>query len=281
MLQRVKEILGSHVIGTDGDVGKIKDLFFDDRTLQVRYFVVDTGSWLNSREVLLIPSYFKDSQFPAMQLRVNLTCKQVENSPPVYSDMPLSRQYEESLHSYFGWAPYWTVPYYPVPGLYSYPMSAVGATAASPYATDQSDLPKEVELNLYRDADPNLHSFKEIRGYHLAATDGEIGHIADFLMDMREARLTHMIADTRNWLPGEHVVIDAAMLGEIDWEKQTIAVQMNREEIKEAPTYDPHAVIDEILQRRLSEYYHSRHQSRDHGAATAPRRSEEPPHAEQ
>jgi uncharacterized protein YrrD len=275
MLQRVKEIIGSHVHGLDGDVGKIKDVYFDDTSLKIRYLVVDTGSWLERREVLLVPSYFKGSRFPAAALTVELTRKQVEDSPPVASDMPVSRQYEERLHAHFGWMPYWSAPYYPLPEIYAYPLATGLGTGPLPWmARSPGDLPAEMRepMAAQDHGDPHLRSFSEVKGYKIGATNGDIGHVVDLLVDSDVWRVTHLVVDTRNWLPGHHVVIDAGLIKEISWDSEHVVVGLTRDEVKQGPEYTSATAIDEGYQRRLSDYYRNYEKSR---AAWLPTR--EPP----
>lgn len=286
MLQKVKQIIGSHVFGLDGDVGKIKDVYFDDQSFNVRYLVVDTGTWLSSREVLLVPSYFQGTRFPSQVLQVSLTKKQVEDSPPVSSDMPLSRQVEERLHTYFGWEPYWDTPFYPLPGIYSFPigMGPTGlGSAPSPWSPASAGLnsepiPDEAKTTQQRaldHADGHLRSFSEVNGYQIGATDGSIGHVMDLLIDSDTWQISHLVVDTRNWLPGRHVVVATHLIKEISWDDQEVAVHLTREEIKHAPEYSPNMVIDTGYQERLAAYYGAYQQSRE---AWMPTR--EPPRAD-
>ena len=53
----------------------------------------------------------------------------------------------------------------------------------------------------------NLRSIDAVVGYHIAATDGEIGHIEDFLVDDGDWRLRYMTVDTKNWFPGQRVLL--------------------------------------------------------------------------
>ena len=44
-------------------------------------------------------------------------------------------------------------------------------------------------------------------GYHIEATDGEIGHVEDFLVEDSSWAIRYMIVDTRNWWPGRKVLV--------------------------------------------------------------------------
>src|SRR5471030_1507495 len=107
MLLNLKTISGHRLAATDGDIGHIKDFYFDDNTWAVRYLVVDAGSWLVGRQVLLSPFAFGRFDLVAKVLPVCLTKQQIENSTPIDTHRPVSRQYEENYYGYYGWPAYW------------------------------------------------------------------------------------------------------------------------------------------------------------------------------
>src|SRR4051812_18868533 len=137
MLLRTRSIVGRRVQGSDGDVGKIKDIYFDDKTWEMRYLVVDTGSWLDRHEVLLVPSSFSGWNPSEDILTTPLTRKKVEESPPITADLPVSRRYEARLHQYYGWSPYWAYPIMPAPGLYMYPTPMAPEAGAPNVETEE------------------------------------------------------------------------------------------------------------------------------------------------
>src|SRR5271154_2367868 len=107
MLKSIKQLYGDKLGASDGDIGRVKDFYFDDQSWVVRYLVADTGTWLTSRQVLLSPHAFGSFQQTGRILMVNLTRKQIENSPSIEWHKPVSRRYEEEYHRYYGWPFYW------------------------------------------------------------------------------------------------------------------------------------------------------------------------------
>ena len=107
MLQSIKQFYGHQLAASDGEVGQVKDFYFDAQSWVVRYVVVDTGSWLPGRQVLLSPHAFGSLPPSGKLLPVNKTRKQIEGSPSIESHKPVSRQYEEEYHRYYGWPFYW------------------------------------------------------------------------------------------------------------------------------------------------------------------------------
>jgi len=108
MLRKAKELKGAKLQARDGAIGKIKDLYFDDEAWTVRYLVADTGSWLTGRKVLLSPfAVQKIRSADEHVLEVNLSRRQIEESPSIDEAMPVSRQFEIEYYQYYNWPIYW------------------------------------------------------------------------------------------------------------------------------------------------------------------------------
>jgi uncharacterized protein YrrD len=83
-----------------------------------------------------------------------------------------------------------------------------------------------------------LHKTSEMRGFHIVATDGEIGHVDDFLIDEGSRRLSFLVVDTSNWIGGRSVLIASAAIERIDSPGKKIFVTLTRGEIEGAPAID-------------------------------------------
>ena len=94
MQKSTKDLKGNTIVATDGDIGKVADFYFDDKSWTIRYLVADTGNWLLGRQVLLSPIAVGNADFSGGRNNVKLTKKQVEESPSIDSDKPVSRQHE-------------------------------------------------------------------------------------------------------------------------------------------------------------------------------------------
>src|ERR1035437_6817696 len=107
MLRSITQLYGAKLGASDGEIGHAKDFYFDDQNWVVRYLVVDTGSWLSGRKVLISPHAFGSLHEARKLMQVNLTRKQIEKSPLIESHKPVSRQYEEEYFRYYGWPYHW------------------------------------------------------------------------------------------------------------------------------------------------------------------------------
>ena len=242
----VENIHGFTVRAEDGDVGNISTLYIDEDTWAVRYLVVDVGNWLASDEVLLAPTSVTDIDFEEEVLFVALSKDQVKNSPKASREKPVSRQYELALHDYYNWQPYWL----DAP-TYSAGLTAVRTPATLTYKPRSENEVVKPAVN----ADPHLRSTKELEGYHIHASDGEIGHIEAFLVDTDMWFVRYFVVDTRNWLPGKKVIVAPTWITLIQWADRDVIVDLTQDAIKNSPEFDGPIQIKRDYEQRLYDHY--------------------------
>jgi uncharacterized protein YrrD len=247
MLQTAGHLKGVTIEAMDGDIGSVQDLYFDDHTWTVRYLVVDTGTWLPGRHVLISPFAFQPVP-GASRLRTSLTKEQVSDSPSVDSDRPVDRQREIAFSQYYGYPYYWDGPYRW--GELAYPVL--------PAAPQPSDVEREIEqiARERENADPHLRSARDVMGYYIHATDGDIGHVEDFLLDDESWAIRYIIVDTRNWLPGRKVLVSPEWIRSVSWEESKVHVDLSKRHIEAAPEFDPSVPLAREHEERL--YTHHR-----------------------
>lgn len=248
MLRRLSEMYGFKLHAADGRIGDVHDLFFDDARWIVRYVVVDTGTLLPGRRVLVPPHVCGAPDWSDRTLPVSLTIEQVQNSPPITADKPVSRQQELTLHEYFGWNPYWNIE--PITGAQSPALAAQQQTLAAE-AGVASGSPARQQPH----GDPNLRSCREVAGYHVQAIDGDIGHVKDFVADDQTWTIHYMVVETRNWLPGRKVILAPAWVEQIAWPQQKVRVGLTRQQIRASPELDETQPLDRAYESRLYEHY--------------------------
>jgi hypothetical protein len=237
MLYTGSRLTGAAIAASDGEIGSVDDLLFDDSDWKLRWIVVDTGGWLAGRKVLLPPSCLDEPIDDGRSLPVSLTRRQVEDSPPAENEeVLLSRRYEEAMLAHYALAPYWSEPM-PVPAA----ALAGDRPASAPPGGD--------------DATPSLCSMREITGTGIHASDGEIGHVADFLVESGSWAVRYMIADTRNWLPGKKVLISPRWLRGTHGETGDAEVALTRKQIEDSPEWNPDAAPDRSYEKQLHDYY--------------------------
>lgn len=241
MLHTLRELESFAIHATDGDIGETKDFYFDDKQWVIRYLVVDTGSWLASKKVLLSPISIKHVNRDDKTFAVAISREQVKNSPDIDTQKPVSRQYEVNYLGYYGYPNYWG--YSGLWGGYSSPyMIAPGYASVAPQpdnGVDVTDMFADVDAVRHRDQDHHLRSSLEVTGYHLEAKDGDLGHLEGMLIDTDTWAIRYLIINTSNWWLGYQVLIAPQWIKEVSWETSKIYVDMTQQQVKDAPTFDP------------------------------------------
>jgi len=244
MLRSLKELRGYKVLATDGDIGDVDDLFFDDELWTIRYFVVDTWTWMPGRKALIVPSAVERPDWEARTLPVSVSREKVRGSPHIGAEKPVSRQAEEELHRHYKWVPYWAALGYGV------------AAAVSPRALAAETTGAEDEKDVMKGrTDPHLRSVKEVTGYRIQAADGEIGHVEEFIAEDADWHIRYLVIDTRNWLPGRKVLVTPSWIERVSWPEKKVFIDLPRELIKASPKYDPEAPVNRQYEERLYDYY--------------------------
>lgn len=226
MLYRLGKLVGMSIRTRDGTLGQIKDVYFDDQRWAVRYLVVDTGSWLQGRLVLISPMAVDHIDWEQQSVQVRLTLQQVRGSPDIDTAMPVSRQHEVNLLDYYGYPDYW---------------SGALLWGATPYPVVPTPplRPEGAEPANHPPMDKHLHNLDAVRSYKVQATDESIGHLADFLFDNGSWALQYLLVDTREWLIGRHVVIPTQWVTLLDWEQRRVHLDISRDAVEHAPEFDP------------------------------------------
>lgn len=258
MLQRTLELIDYSIAATDGELGHVKDLYFDDNAWVVRYLVVETGSWLSDRKVLVSPMALGAPNSDMRSVPAQLTREQVRNSPSIDTDRPVSRQHEHEFSSYYGYPYYWGgsgswgAGYFPGAML-----TGVGyGRSGSEYLAQQVESERLArEADQRKPGDPNLRSCKAVAGYHIEAVDGGVGHVQGMLVDQESWAIRYLIVNTSNWWFGHQVLIAPEWISEVSWQDRKVSVDLTRQAIRDCPSYDPAALPDRSHEARVYQHY--------------------------
>jgi hypothetical protein len=243
MLCTVKTLKGCRLNSLDGVIGRVKEFYFDDRHWTVRYLVADTGNWLPGRQVLISPYSLVaiNSDIDKQQIEVDLTKKQIEDSPPIDSDQPISRQFEQDFSKHYDWPMYWCGPY--------------------PWGCDRHiERDHEKWKTSYQGkktspGDHHLRSTQAVAGYHIQALDGEIGHIEDFIIDDETWAIRYLVVNTHNFWPGNKVLISPQWIESVSWHRSEVHLNLSRETIKQSPEYSEQFLLTRDYETELHRYY--------------------------
>ncbi len=247
MLWNASVLKGYAIAASDGRIGTVRDVLFDDRSWQIRWLVVDTGTWLSGRTAFLTPMMMGRLDSKGLAFRIELTLQQVKDSRDVDIDRPMSRHMEPICEFHDGRLNLST-------GLVA--ANHGYADAGLTRAPAQTSLPRHKEKSVtQRAADPHLRSVETVNGYHIHANDGEIGHVVDFLLEDDDWSIHYLLADTKNWWPGKMVLISPRSVRKIGWGTKMVNLDVDRQRVKNSPAYDASTRVDEAYDDAFLAYY--------------------------
>ncbi len=236
MLRSVISLRGFSIAARDGEIGELHTFLFDDISWAIRYLVVETGGWLRGRKVLIAASVLERPDWHAQSFPVELTKQQIRDSPDIDENTPISRQREAELHKYYNWVPYWGTGY--------------GAAVFMASSQDEQESPEEAAKGA-----SGLRSTREVAGYRIHATDGQIGHVEDFIISDEDWVIRYLVVDTRHWLPGRSVLVSTEWVRNISWERREVWVDVSRQMIEDSPPYDPSAPVNREYEVQMYDFY--------------------------
>jgi sporulation protein YlmC with PRC-barrel domain len=257
MLRSMHDLKSYGIRATDGDIGHVKDFYFSDQEWVVRYLVVDTSVWLPNRKVLISPMFISKPNWRDKMLQVSITKNQVKHSPDIDTDKPVSRQEEGSYYRYYDYPYYWGG-------------AELWGENAYPYATPDTQVGRQPERAQHGrgaagratlpepDAEPSdrhLRSGKEVIGYHIEATDGEIGHVDDLLVDEDTWAIRYLIVKTSSWWGGHEVLIVPQWITGVSLPDNQVQVSLTRKQVKDAPVYSSATELDRKQEEAIYSHY--------------------------
>ena len=245
MLKFSSALRGYAIETSDGEVGTIADFLVDDRTWRTRWLVVDTGTWLTGRMVLLHPASIVHADHERRALSVGLTRAQVEGSPELSEHEPVSMQMERHLYDYYGWEPMATEYSFganPIASKYSAPPFFAVAPAAEVAVAED-------------DCDPHLRSLEAINAYHVVGAEGALGKVENLMMDEADWRVPYLVVDTGHWWSGKHVLVSRHAVKEISWADREISVDITRAQVKASPPWSAIGDVDKDYEKDLHDHY--------------------------
>jgi hypothetical protein len=250
MLFAVSGLEGCPIAASDGRIGAVKDFLFDDQSWKIRWMVADTGDWLPGRKVLIHPTAIAPLEIPpkprlpmmspgdSLEVSVNLTKQQIEASPEAREGDPVTKDMEALLYNYYGFDAGW--------GATNSGESAIVAEAAAR---------READIETGPDGDPHLRRAGSVKGYHVHASDGELGHVENLLADDANWDIRYLVIATRSWWPGKIVQLAPYAVTGVDWLDRQVKLNVTRDQVKSAPAWDPLAMADEVSEQQLHRHF--------------------------
>jgi uncharacterized protein YrrD len=239
MFYKAKALENFLLKSLDGEIGEVEEFYFDDKHWAIRYLVANTGNWLTGREILISPHAILSVKKDEQQILIDLTKKQIEESPSLDHAKSLSRQFEETYYSYYGWPVYWGGPY--MWGLYPY--------------IERNREKNKTNIHAIKNDDPNLRRMRDVGGSHLQGTDGEIGSVEDFIIDDQIWSIRYLVINTSNWWFGKKVLISPKWIDRVSWVESKVFLNLTRDEIRQSPEYTGETMLTREYEIELHQHY--------------------------
>ena len=272
MLRSLKDLENFSIAATDGPIGQVKDFYFDDDAWAIRYLVVETGSWLDSRQVLISLIAIHQPDWAGRTLPVSITQAQVSHCPGIDTDRPVSRQQESDHLGHYGYPVYWgsrglwgegLYPNALRPGFAGHGIDGIDGIDGAERQREQAAFAQAWQAR-HRQDDPHLRNGKSVIGHHIQAIDGEIGHVDGLLVDQETWAIRYLVANISSWWVGQQVLVAPRWITGVHWSDQSVSVQLTRAAIQQAPRYDASAELNRQLEMGLHDHHdHYAHHVRD------------------
>lgn len=228
MKRNLSTLIDGVVRATDGDIGTVAQFYFDDLTWKIRYIGVTMGGRPSDKIMLISSAALGQPDWDKRIFPVNLTLSQAQSGPSVDMHEPISRLHEVELHEYYAWPAYWDGSFYVSPGF---------GMDLSPLI--DSETAEKISSSVVRKADPHLHSVREIMSCRVHATDGNMGHVEDTLIDDESWVMSYLVVNTRNLLPKRRVLVSPQWIRNVSWADKKVFADLSRAAIKNSPIYNP------------------------------------------
>ncbi len=227
MKRNIKSLIDYSMGATDGEIGNVEEFYFDDETWTIRYMIVKTGGWLSGRKVLIPTEALQKPDWDKKEFPINLTQEQIKNSPDIDTNMPVSRRMEIELYEHYPWQGYW--------GSAFYAGSTWGVMSPAPILNSTQEFVKTEKITA---DDHHLRSSQQVTDYQVHATDGDIGHVNDFIIEDTTWQLKYLVIDTHNYFGGKKVLIDVKNIKEVSWGKSQIILSISKEAVNDCVLFD-------------------------------------------
>ena len=155
---------GLRVMNAGEAVGHVDEFYFDDQSWRIRYLVLDVGSWLSGRKVLVSPATIVSLEWDAKSMNIKATKDEIRKSPDVSTELPVALVLEAQIHRHFAWDYYW------------------------PEMFPMKEEVSEDALN--KTHDPHLRSTRVLSDISVVTEKGKpLGRIEEFLIDPKAWRI--------------------------------------------------------------------------------------------
>lgn len=230
MLYLTSTLQSCNVHATDGEMGKVKDIYFDDHDWAIRYAQVDTHKWLPARNVYVSPSSFKGVNKDEGLVEVNHTKETIKNSPTIPADSEISTANEASLTEYYGWNRYWMGG-----GLWG---ASDRPVVPQIPAQDAENTARRSEMEMSENTNYVLLNESDTIGMKVHGHDGNMGEITDLVFDDDNWKIQYLAVKFLKVPTERYYLIDALHITSLEWVEKDLYVDLKADYLDTQTSYE-------------------------------------------
>ena len=223
MLCKLRELQSYTLLAVDGDLGTVESLYFDDKTWRIRYLQSRPLHLPHNRYFLIASAAIGRIQRTDKTLDIDLTCRQVGNSPTIGESQPVTRHYETEYYRYYDWPPYWEQE----------------DSAVSPAGAARANRARRSDAVVTHPLNSRLHCSREIIGCDTVARGGAAGIVEDLVVDIDNWSIRYLHIKTVYAPLHKHLIIDPDWIELINLPRRAIHLDLSIDAIRRAPAFDP------------------------------------------
>ncbi len=238
MLFNANNLVGCEILSVDGSAGSVKDILFDNTNWTCRYLVVETSSWFAGRTVVLSFEEIEDINEANRQIKVRVTKQALEQYPDESTRNSISMEAEIIIGKYWMWT--------------TGSVNRISRSMGRDIAQEASLLEKQTAEKM---VGSHLRSFREVKGYHIEAPDGDIGHLYELILSNNDWKVCYLVVNTGSWFFDRTLLVPSTSLDTIRWADRKVHVSIIRDTIKNCPVYDAQTEITREYEQLVHDYY--------------------------
>jgi len=219
------EIRDFSLCNHEESLGALHDIYLDDNSFSVSWFVFETGAWFSSNKILLDTSQVLGVDLHAGAIHTALERDQIENAESPEAHPTVSEQTDDD-------APYRINNNFPLYAAGYAGMALPSMMLNVRFPRDEAESGEKSSENVLKDQ--HLRSANEVTGYSVMLDDGELGNIQDLIIDYEKWTISFVVVDTGNWLPGKPVAIEPTQIESINWPDRTVNIRKTKRSLKDS-----------------------------------------------
>ncbi|QRR00830.1 PRC-barrel domain-containing protein [Dyadobacter sandarakinus] len=210
----------------DGEIGKICDVYVDGATWHICYWIVDTGTLLDQRKVMIAAHSVLGIECRNKTFETSLSRNQIKDSPVIDTNKAESNQ-QEIISDHF--RNYWFLP-----------------------IKHGVLLDKEANRGI---SNINLRSLEVLLSCKIYGTDSYLGRVIDYILDTKYWKIDYLIIEIGGLFRSQKVLIPIKLINTINWTVLVININMAKKEFGQLQCYDPQGRVNILSDGSFLDYH--------------------------